>query len=186
MLDVIVDLDQTIYPFVNVLEAYCIERHINYDFDMTKYDFFSPGWSRRRFVDVCSKAVKDGVLYQEGIYPESLDFMNNLKSMGCKIHIVTHREFVSTQVSKLATLNWLSDYEIPYDSLVLTGDKGSVKADMAIDDNPKYCQDMINAGTDAWVLAHPYNTESKLNKVESLQGFANIVELQIIAKNLVA
>ena len=82
--------------------------------------------------------------------------------MGHTIHFVTDR-FIGRKAQQ-ATVEWLQEHEIQYDSLTFSADKTLIKTDIFLDDKPSHVDDLRAVGVEAWLLncgrsdqtGHPY------------------------------
>lgn len=179
------DLDEVLYPFCDQLETYCKWKEIEYEFDLTKYDFYAPKWDREHFTAVCKQATEESYLYFEGIYPDTRECMWELKNAGHSLHLVTNRFLAGGELDKLATLQWLDNYELPYDSLTITKDKTIVPVDIFLDDYIHNYDALRMNNTDAWLMNRPHNQiDDARNRVNTLSDFVNLVELKQIAKSI--
>lgn len=162
-----IDLDNVTYPFVEVLAQYVrplVDDASKIDSVAHRWEFYEDwGLTTAQFLQFYKEAVEDDFMFVRGEpINQSVTWINQFRDMGHTIHFVTDR-FVGNQAQQ-ATVRWLQEYEIPYDSLTFSADKTLVKTDIFLDDKPSHVDDLRAVGVEAWLLncgrsdqtGHPY------------------------------
>ena len=91
------------------------------------------GLSDEDFGTICHQGVDEGYIFWVGEpYPGARPILERLRKEGHTIHIITHRFFGRKSV--VATEEWLTDNEIPFDTLTFAKDKSIVGVDLLVDD----------------------------------------------------
>ena len=153
-----IDLDGVLYPFNRCWEAYVLGWYLACRRDGEMLDI--PEWARmlverfpdglpsigkdwefykalglsdEEFVDICHQGVDEHYIFWIGEpYPGAQCALRRLREEGHTIHIITHRFFGRKSV--VATEEWLTDNEIPFDTLTFAKDKSIVGVDLLLDD----------------------------------------------------
>lgn len=91
------------------------------------------------------------------------------------IHIMTWRR----NEAREDTIHWLDKYEIPFDSISFTKQKGSlakqVGLDVCIDDTVEYIKDINSHGVKAIIFDRPWNQNYKSVHSTRIKGWTNLV-----------
>jgi uncharacterized HAD superfamily protein len=92
-------------------------------------------------------------------YPDAVETVRGWHEAGHFIHITSHREMGSQEV----TAQWLERIGLPYDELYCSSDKVArameIGIDVLIDDSPVNLERALEAGITAATLLHPWNRE---------------------------
>lgn len=169
-----VDLDGVTYPYVDTLRTWLVSQGLYLADQLpneTCWEFFTEQWGMtlEQFIAHNTEAVNAGFMFRYGIpLPGALASIDAMKRAGHTIHIVTDRAFGSPGASKASTLEWLADWDIPWDGLTFARDKTVIRADLFIDDKPQNVAELRAAGVEAWLFDygrddqkdHPYAVHS--------------------------
>jgi len=117
------------------------------DWNLNKF-FTETEDARQYYLDNASRIFPNA-----GMYPGCSDFLRQIKELGHNIIIITH-QLIGTEKY---TQDWLTAYNVPYDSLVFTADKTIVDADIYIDDGLHYIDAYNKAGKRAVIFDRPWN-----------------------------
>ncbi len=92
-------------------------------------------------------------------YPGAVEAVGAWHEAGHFIHITSHRELASREV----TARWLDRIGLPYDELYCSNDKvahcAEIGIDVLIDDSPENLERAIDVGMIAATILHPWNRE---------------------------
>jgi uncharacterized HAD superfamily protein len=92
-------------------------------------------------------------------YPGAVDAVRAWHEAGHFIHVTSHRDIASREV----TARWLDRIGLPYDELYCSEDKVShcqaIGIDILIDDSPENLERALDAGIVAATILHPWNRE---------------------------
>lgn len=145
--------------------------------DWTKDD--GTAWTGKDFVDMCNAGADAGFIFagpvREG-YREAIDAVAN---MGHTIVVATDRPFGSTpEVSQKTTVEWFQEHEINYDELHFTAKKSEANCDFFIDDKLENYDELVAAGTKAYLLNRPWNKVEggdARNRIDSLDEYVDAI-----------
>lgn len=155
------DLDGCFYDFDRMLVQWATEvkGHVP---DPTKVDrsawSLAPqlGISEDEFDAWCDEAVDAGYLFRHGApYPGSVEAVRGLAEDGHSIHFVTSRRFGLKSAHN--TMDWLHEWDFPYDSITLSHDKTLVNVDVLVDDYERNWRECSEAGMRVFVMDRPWN-----------------------------
>lgn len=171
-----IDIDDVLFPFYanahQASERYGITNGVTPTL-WRPYDDY--GCHAQLWFDALEVATKDGSLYEGEPLPGSVEALANLRVLGHQLHLVTARGyFAHGDQVKVATINWLNTWQIPYDSITFTQDKTLVAVDVAVDDKPENVFALEEAGIPTWLVRAPHNAGVAHPRiVDSLADFAN-------------
>lgn len=170
------DLDGVVYPFVASFRA-VVERRTRVRHALpepSKWEFWEDwGMEPEEWREHFDAGVEDGSLFTWGA-PLDHGTINKMYDLH-SIHIVTSRPVEA----RPATLAWLRQHGIRYDSLTFTDDKTSVPTDVFVDDHPSTVEKLVANGTWAVLYDQPWNRgpESKgLHRVYSIREYRDFVK----------
>ena len=184
------DLDGVGEDFFEVVKPLALDRGIDPErlVPPTHWDFYQD-WpmTDEDFVDMCHEAADRYELF--GTTPPLPGFaesVRRVKRTGFEVVIITDRNFGTkgfNSPSRAATYSWLKQYDIPYDRVVFTADKGSVDVDFMIDDKIQNYDEMTAAGVCVALLERPWNWvrggDERL-RVSSVESYVQAVFLASI------
>lgn len=179
MSKVMFDIDDVLYPCVQEIREYLITRgHSRQSLEITN------GWDLHEqwgipFDDLWLKinqGVADGVIFLKGEpFAGTKDAMDELKEDGHTIHLVTARNAGPSGLAEKHTVEWLTHYDLPYDSLTFSSDKTIVHAAYALDDRVENVE-ALNVNSLAFLMDQPWNQESCEARVYTIQEFVKEVQ----------
>jgi hypothetical protein len=184
-LDIGLDVDGVLYPFVQVIAGYaskvlgrpCTEKADSWDWYQRQW-----GLNHDEFFDLCSRGVRDGVLFTEGApLPGAMRAAKRLARAGHRLHYITARAFagVPAPVAWHRTAEWLQKWTFPVHSLTVSGDKHCRPTDVFLDDSPHICDALIASGHPRPVLwCHSPTQTHAVDTVFSWDQFFQIVEAE--------
>lgn len=185
-LSIIVDIDEPLYPFIETAHAVSIAAGLCPEGTPvpTAWDPYDGyGCTAEQWWEALAAATHTGVLYRADPQPGAVDALWRLEAAGHFIHLVTARGTnpslgdAQSELIKYRTREWLRRHFVPFDTLTFSKDKTVVPADVAIDDHPRNCHDLHNAGVDTYILDMPYNRDYPAKRVPSMAAFANLILL---------
>ncbi len=151
-LDIGVDIDGVLYPFVEVVAGYATET-LGRDCSgkAESWDWYKHQWglTSEEFFALCGRGVHDGVVYTEGApLAGALAAVQSLASAGHRIHYISARAVSGVPVSLAwhRTAEWLRWWDFPVDSLTITEDKTCRPTDVFVDDSPHIIDTLVAAG----------------------------------------
>lgn len=101
--------------------------------------------------------------------------------MGIRIRIITYRLCIkghhSTAIKQ--TADWLEHHNFPYWDLCFVRDKGSVNADLYIEDSPSNIKVLQDQGKDVIIFDAPYNRGIAGIRAMNWEAVQNYIELKI-------
>lgn len=137
------------------------------------------GWTSEQFVDECHKAADAGILFNGPIREGYFESIQRIAESGHEIIIATDRPFGSTpEVSEKITVEWLDREGIEFDELWFTADKTLPGCDFFIEDKLENYDDLIAAGTNAFLLNRPWNQVEggdARNRIDSISEYADAI-----------
>lgn len=130
------------------------------------------------FVATLNKFAEEGLFTANPPFPGTVEQLKLLVEAGHRIHVVTDRPAAAHD----DTEKWLNDHQFPHDTLSFSRDKTVFKQYgpgpyFAIDDRVENVQSLRDAGVNAFLLTWPWNEDSALPRVESVEVFRETVEL---------
>jgi hypothetical protein len=151
------DLDNVIYPFVQVLGDYAAlsTGRPRGDFpDATKWEFYEDwGMDWEAFLDLYCQGVEEDYVFRQGQPIDgALRALRVLQADGHTIHLITDR-FIGYGAIPL-TEGWLYKWDIPYDTLTFAADKTIIDADILFDDRPSNVDAWRALGRTAFLFPH--------------------------------
>ncbi|RSM77657.1 hypothetical protein DMH04_34670 [Kibdelosporangium aridum] len=182
-LDIGLDIDGVLYPFVQVIAGYATKTLGRPCTDKAEtWDWYQRQWglNHDEFFALCSRGVRDGILFTEGApLPGAMRAVKRLARAGHRLHYITARAFdgVSTSDAWHRTAEWLRKWTFPVHSLTVSVDKNCRPTDVFLDDSPHVCHDLIAAGhpRPVWWSHFPAQTHPA-DTVSSWEEFHTIVE----------
>jgi hypothetical protein len=184
-LDIGFDVDGVLYPFVQVIAGYaskvlgrpCAAKADSWDWYQRQW-----GLNHDEFFALCSRGVRDGVLFTEGApLPGALRAAKRLARAGHRLHYITARAFagVPAPVAWHRTAEWLQKWTFPVHSLTVSGDKNCRPTDIFLDDSPHTCDALIASSHPRPVLWCDSPTQTHAaDTVFSWDEFLQIVEAE--------
>lgn len=177
--EIMVDLDEVIYPFMGVFWRWLLSVHPN------PIPFVNDTWHFHRELGIDDETFHRYLIefgnqggYNAPVAP--LTSMHPIVEMwdhGHRIHVVTARPDVPHVVAD--TKAWLARHGMPYDTLTFSEDKTAflrfVRSTVtyAVDDKPSNVHAMRAAGVRAVLFAQPHNLKQRdgLHVVRNLDQF---------------
>ncbi|MCL4413189.1 MAG: hypothetical protein M1522_00330 [Actinobacteria bacterium] len=185
-MDVGIDLDGCVYPFVEVLREWICRDTGRSPETLPipeRWGFEAEwGFSLDEFHAHVARSVGSGVMFwQGGPIAGAIEALRQIAEAGHRIHIVTAR-FVNISNSKAgealvaeATRSWLQHHNVPYTSLIFSDDKMSVATDIFIDDSPDNYAALELAGANPWFFDCPWNASLQGQRVHTWAQFVTVV-----------
>jgi uncharacterized HAD superfamily protein len=154
-----IDIDSTLHHYWDQLAAAARRR---FGIDLPYDDQVTWGITRLRpeQVRACVREThgETTVLAAEP-YPGAVEVVDAWHEAGHFIHVTSHRDIASREV----TARWLDRIGLPYDELYCSDDKiarcAAIGIDVLIDDSPENLERALDAGMVAATLLHPWNRE---------------------------
>lgn len=174
-----VDLDGVVHDFASSLHKFLSHKNhpdvpSKIDSLEVKYDFFTDwGIDHQTYRDLHDQAVDEGFAYQGPLIDDAVHHITRLYEAGHKVHIITARP----QKAILATMGWIIDHEIPFDSLTFSEDKNVIKTDTFIEDNVANYKFLEQSGCVPFLVDRGWNREAKglFRRVENIGEFVDLV-----------
>jgi hypothetical protein len=154
-----IDIDSTLHHYWDQLAAVA-RRRFGIDLPYDEQVTWGITLLRPEQVRACVREThgEASVLAAEP-YPGAVDAVRAWHDAGHFIHVTSHRDVASREV----TARWLDRIGLPYDELYCSDDKVShcaeIGIDVLIDDSPENLERAIDAGMIAATLLHPWNRE---------------------------
>jgi 5' nucleotidase, deoxy (Pyrimidine), cytosolic type C protein (NT5C) len=180
-LDIGLDIDGVLYPFVQVIAGYAAKvlgRPCTGEAET--WDWYQRQWglNHDEFFALCSRSVRDGVLFTEGApLPGAMRAAKRLARAGHRLHYITARGFagVPAPVAWHRTAEWLQKWTFPVHSLTVSGDKNCRPTDVFLDDSPHICEALVASG-------HPHpvlwcNRPSQIHDVDTVFSWDQFIQL---------
>ncbi|WP_327358850.1 5' nucleotidase, NT5C type [Streptomyces sp. NBC_01304] len=187
-LDIGLDIDGVLYPFVDVISRYAtdvLERPCSAEPESWDWYVHQWGLTAEEFFALCGRAVHDGVLFTQGDpLPGALEAADALARAGHRLHYVTARAVAGVPASLAwhRTAQWLGKWDFPVDSLTIAADKGCRPTDVFLDDSPGNCDALVDAGHARPVLwCHAPIADHRAERVFDWPEFLALVEAESIA-----
>jgi len=171
------DLDGVVHPWVPTFQPW-LESRIGKKIGqwLTWHHYRHHGITDAEFVAHLNQYAEEGGFTWSDPYHGSVDPLHRLIEHGHTIHIVTDRPVVA----HAGTIDWLDRHNVPYHSLVIGRDKTVFMEQgegpyFAIDDRIENVQAMRDAGIHAYLLDRPWNEDSDLPRVSTMEEYVEIV-----------
>lgn len=180
-----IDLDGVVFNFADSLRRYLKHagHHNKYDIgegETSTWDFYKDwGLTLDEFVKHCHDGVDAGFVFRGGQRDGATEAIRRIRSFGHSIHIITDRAFGATpKASQRATLEWLAEHDIPYDSLHFSADKTIVETDYFVEDKLENYDKLEAAGVETYLVNRPWNKEvgDKRRRISGIAEFAHVIE----------
>ena len=182
-----VDLDGVLYDFNDALRRY-IGGNLETHPEPTVWSYWTE-WKmvKAEFWETVAAGVDAGVIFGTGgIAPGAIFWMNQMRSAGHTLHIVTARSSGRPATPALAsaaeinTRHWIQRFHVPYDTLTFAHDKTSVPTDVFVEDKLGNYDALEAAGSQAWLIDRPCNQQEGCTRrrVASFEKFAQAVLAQ--------
>lgn len=126
-------------------------------------------------------------MYGRALKPGVVADMYRLKNRGIEIHLVTARGQFGTYGERIKQLTWeqVKREQVPYTTLTFTQDKFTTIRDLGldyfIDDRPRYFDQAVDAGADAYLLDERWNQDFPVE--DSRRVFTTRQYIDLIVKN---
>jgi 5'(3')-deoxyribonucleotidase len=182
-LDVGVDLDGCVYPFVEVLRDWV---HVDTGRPLdtlptpTCWHFFEEQWGYRpgELLLHVERGVNAGVIFHSGLpIPGSIRALHQIAEERHRIHIVTARFAPGAETSVAdSTRWWLKTYDVPYTSLTISADKSVVDTDVFIDDSPANYAALEAAGANPRFFHQTWNADVPGRRIYAWAAFRDVVQ----------
>lgn len=150
-LDIGLDIDGVLYPFVKVIAEYATDvlgRDCTDQAD--SWDWYQQwGLSQEEFFALCGRSVRERILYTKGIpLPGALEAATALAEAGHRLHYISARAIaeVPRYLAWHRTAEWLWRWQFPVDSLTISDDKFCRPTDVFLDDAPHTYEALVAAG----------------------------------------
>jgi hypothetical protein len=184
-LDIGLDIDGVLYPFVKVVAGYATKVLGRECSDQAgSWDWYNRQWglTSEEFFALCGRGVHGDVLYTEGApLPGALPAVQALAEAGHRIHYISARAISGVPVSLAwhRTAEWLRRWDFPIDSLTISEDKACRPTDVFLDDSPHMCDMLLAAGHPRPVLwCHSPTQTHSADRVFTWAEFLDIVDAQ--------
>jgi 5'(3')-deoxyribonucleotidase len=182
ILDIGVDLDECVYPFLDVLRHW-----IHQDTRRPLHTLPPPtdwslpeqwGYQPDELHAIVARGVAAGVIFRSGSpIPGALEALRQIADAGHRIHIVTARHAIDVDdVVEEDTRWWVKEYGLPHTSLTFSSDKSVVPTDVLIDDSPDNYAALEAAGSSPWFFDRPWNSGVQGRRVHTWPEFRAVVE----------
>lgn len=158
-----VDVDGVLYDVDTVMwrwltnKGYAPPTHEIRTYNMSENWGIDEGTIQEEF----GSAVSAGVMFRYGDpYPEGLDAVRRIYGAGHEVVLVTARDLPGKENQCLqATIKWLRENRIPFDSLYLTREKEKIPFDVLVDDAPGNVERVTAWGKKGIILHRPWNRD---------------------------
>lgn len=165
----VVDIDNTLWDFASVLyeKLKAINPSVPPPSYWTAWDFFKNYVSEFYFYQLIEEIHKKQDEY--GVYPEAKKFLDELKDLGFRVIIASHR----AKKTENSTVRWLRKHNLHFDELHLSYDKSVLfpSSDIVIDDSPFVLEKAKTLGIMALGIEYPWN------KANGFLLFKNLTEI---------
>ncbi len=162
MTNIGIDLDGCLYDFGKSLAHYLVE-YEDFPTEVATppkvWNFFLDwGLSIDDYIKAYARGVDAGVVLRVGEPDiDSVEVLNLLREGGHTLHIVTYRTVGKRAVQN--TMEWLEEYEVPYDTITFSKDKTIVKNHIFIEDNMDNFKALWAADIECFLMDRPWNEE---------------------------
>lgn len=148
-LDITLDCDGVIYPFVEVVSDYFVDE-LGYSpeqcpKEIFDWHFYEHDWDMddQEFYRGVRQGIESGVIFRTGVpYPGIADVISALQAVGHRVHVVTARNLDimgRTSTMRRYTFEWFCNNGIYPDSIVIFDKKELVRSDIIFDDSVHTC-----------------------------------------------
>jgi 5'(3')-deoxyribonucleotidase len=173
-----IDSDGVLYTFQTALIRWLKESG-QYDNYKVKHRFdewyFYREWGMTdaEFISHVADGVAAGVIFRGPARKGASSALKRLQAAGHTLHIITDRNFAGAQE---ATIEWLAQHNIPYDTLTFSADKTIIPTDVFIEDKPENADALAAAGTKVYLVTRAWNRHAQGHeRVSSISEFADKV-----------
>ena len=179
------DADNTLLPFKPMWDRFLdFAGHTRGVGDKNQWNFYEgQGFTHEEFKELCIQGVNQGIMFLDGWpYEGTFDAMWRMAEHGWHIHIITDRGFGgrATEAALLLTKKWLEKWELPYDDVTITADKGSVDTHYFIDDLIDNYDVVDSTGSIVYLIDAPWNQDDgSRRRVKTLSEFVDQVERHV-------
>lgn len=171
-----IDLDGVCYSFTEDSRVVCAEyKHVDPSElpDPACWNFPEEQWDipMHIFWELWFEDVAKGRAWRKRPPVDgTVEALNKIMDNGHTIHIISSRKG-----GEVATLGWVNEFAIPYDTLTIGHDKTAVNFDVLLDDWEKNWRDCQDAGRRCVIAHQPWNTH--LTEAERVYGWDEFVKL---------
>lgn len=171
------DLDGVCYDFGSALRDWLRARGWESSLPEPQTWYFYRAWglTDQEFGEQVNAGVAAGWIFRNGEPLRwSLEGAKALKADGHTIHVVTDRFFGPAGDAQAATVEWLTRWGFPYDSVTFSKDKTVVRLDAMVDDRLENYDALEAAGVEAYLLDQQWNREigDDRRRVKTVYDFA--------------
>lgn len=173
-----IDIDDVLYPWFERAQEVCDKAGITNGVRASSWHMWEDyGCSEEEWADVLGEATFQGTLYDAPPMDGVDGAMRDLGNAGHTLHLVTARGFMQYgTLIRAYTVQWLSDWGVPHDTLTFAKDKTLVAADVFVDDGPHNVAALHGAGRYVALVDAPHNQDFDYPwRVGSFVEFVNSV-----------
>lgn len=156
-----VDIDDVLYPWFGLAHEACIRMGlaaISSPLPSTWSPFDEYGCTADEWYFALAEATVSGRLYGGSPIPGAVLGLQRLRDAGHSVHLVTARGFLAHgELIKAQTVQWISDYAVPHDTLTFAKDKTLVRTDVFADDAEHNLAALARAGVRTCLIDAPHN-----------------------------
>jgi 5'(3')-deoxyribonucleotidase len=182
-----IDSDGCVFDFVGNLRDFLVTHHGRdpahlppaqcWDFYKGALDDGGWGMTSEEFLRYCHEGVDAGFIFRTGEpIPGAIEALEELRSLGHTIHIVTNRHFGTKSIQN--TEDWYRERKIPFDSMTFAKDKTIVRTDVFLDDFTDNYDQLQNAGLHPVFFDQPWNRHHSGRRVFSWDEFVAYVKIR--------
>lgn len=175
-----IDLDGVVYDYEAAIRHYLVNHEGYDDARLPRIEGWHL-WQQWGFEDaatfwaIADKAVEDGILFRWGLpCDDTVGDLQRLVDAGHTLHVITARKCVYSGLAEGATMEWITQHLPPVESVTFSADKTIVRTDAMIEDNLDNYDALYKAGTRAYLIDRPWNTQE--NEWPWRRRVANIAE----------
>lgn len=156
---IVLDIDGVLYNY-SATACFLLNHYKGYDLDWTEtndWNWLQGQVSNNDWQWLWSGGVKEGLFRYGSLIKGAAEGVKELSKLG-KLCIVTSRP--TTAVND--TLDWLAFMKFPVSEIHILShgeSKGTIKADVAIDDKPENVESFCLAGTPSVLFSQSYNED---------------------------
>ena len=122
--------------------------------------------------------ARTGLLLDGPVRPGAIRALSTLLQEGHRVSIVTARQLPNGEPeAERDTLTWLAREKVPHSDVVFTREKGIPGLDVLLDDLPKHCRQVNDAGGLGVLLRTSWNTEEHHGPLVSTSGFKDFLKI---------
>lgn len=189
-----IDLDGVLYDFADSFRRYLVAsgkvlEGVLPSGEPSTWTFYEDwGFSLAEFIQICNDGVDAGIIFRGPAREGASEAVNKIKNLGHTIHIITDRKFGSDPVnSEIATKEWLSEHNIPYDTLTFSADKTCVATHLFVEDKLENYDALVAAGVEAYLIDRPWNNvlserqnpRTKRKRIADIADYAFLIEAEL-------